>query len=147
MSKSRKLHRLDYVVGLLGVTILTVFWLVVATFPSFFLFNPLKEMDLLRRFELALSTLGWVGISTVVPFLLFLYASGKTKSRKFLLFFGLLYPISLVISQVTVWIRDGSPYLSYLSNFPMFIFTDILLPLLVVLLWHDLKEQPGDGIE
>ena len=35
----------------------------------------------------------------------------------------------------------------YLSNFPMFIFTDILLPLLVVFLWHDLKEQPGDGIE
>lgn len=146
MTKSRKLHRLDYVVGLFGVVVLTVFWLVVATFPSFFLFNPFKEPDALRRFELALSTFGWVGISTVVPFLLFLYASGKTRSRKFLLFFGLLYPISLAISQVTVWLRDGSPYLSYLGNFPLFIFTDIVLPILVIFLWHDLKEQPGDGI-
>ena len=147
MTKWRKLHRLDYVVGLLGAMVLIVFWLVVATFPSFFLFNPFKQSDVLRRFELALSTLGWLGISTVVPFLLFLFAAGKTKFRKYLLFFALVYPVSLVISQITVWIRDGSPYLTYLANFPIFIFTDLLLPVLVVFLWHDLKEQPGVGIE
>ena len=146
MEKKRALHRLDYVVGLIGAMILIVFWLLVATFPSFFLFNPFKQADMVRRVELALSTVGWLGLSTIVPFLLFLYASGKTKSRKFLLFFALLYPISLVISQVTVWINEGSPYLSYLRNFPIFIFTDILLPILVIFLWHDLKERPGDGI-
>jgi hypothetical protein len=147
MSSKRTIHRLDYVVGLLGVLILIAFWLVVATFPAFFLFNPFKQSDMLRRFELALSTFGWLGISTAVPFLLFLYASGKTKSRKYLLFFALVYPVSLVASQITVWIRDGSPYLSYLVNFPIFIFTDLLLPILVVVLWRDLKEKPGDGIE
>jgi hypothetical protein len=146
MAKSRTIHRLDYVVGLLGALILIVFWLVVATFPSFFLFNPFSQPDTLRRIELAVSTAGWIGISTIVPFLLFLYASGKAKSRKFLLFFALLYPLSLITSQVTVWLTDGAPYLIYLRNFPIFIFTDILLPILVIFLWHDLKEKPGDGI-
>jgi hypothetical protein len=147
MAKLRTIHRLDDVVGLFGALILIVFWLVVATFPAFFLFNPFKQSDVIRRFELALSTLGWLGISTVVPFLLFLYASGKTNFRKYLLFFALIYPLSLVTSQITVWIRDGSPYLSYLVNFPIFIFTDLLLPIMLIFLWHDLKEKQLDGIE
>ena len=146
MTKKRTLHRLDYVVALLGAVILIVFWLVISTFPSFFLFNAFKQPDTLRRYELAFSTFGWLGISTVVPFILFLYAAGKTKARKYLLFFALVYPISLAVSQCTIWIRDGKPYLSYLTNFPIFIFTDLLLPVLVIFLWHDLKEKPGDGI-
>jgi hypothetical protein len=82
MTKLRKLHRLEYVVCLIGAMQLIVFWLVIATFPSFFLFNPFKQSDVLRRFELALSTLGWLGISTVVPFLLFLQELINSPSAK-----------------------------------------------------------------
>jgi len=147
MTNRMTLHRLDYVVGLLGALILVVFWLVVSTFPSFFLFNPFNQPDVLRRLELILSTFGWLGISTIVPLLLFLYAAGKRKFRKYLLFFALLYPMSLALSQITVWIRNGSPYLTYLRNFPIFIFTDLLLPILIIFIWHDLKGKPGDRIQ
>ncbi len=143
---SRRLHRLDYIVGLLGAVILIVFWLVVATFPSFFFFNPLGDENVLRRFELVLSTIGWIGTSTIAPFLLFLYASGVKRARNFLPCTAILYPVSLALSQLTIYVQTGSSYISYLHNFPIFIFTDVLLPILIIMIWHDLKEQPGDGL-
>ena len=146
MVSSRRLHRLDYIVGLLGAVILIVFWLVVATFPSFFFFNPLGDANTLRRFGLVLSTIGWIGTSTIAPFLLFLYASGVKRARNYLPYTAILYPVSLTLSQLTIYVQTGSNYISYLRNFPIFIFTDVLLPILIIMIWHDLKEQPGDGL-
>jgi hypothetical protein len=144
MHQIKKLHKLEYTVGLLASLIFIVFWLLVATFPSFFLFNPFKEPDQLRRAELALSTAGWLMISTGVPIVLFLYASGRTRARLLLPFFALIYPISLVISQVTIYARTDVTYLSYLTDFPIFIFTDVLLPIFILFIWHDLKDRPAD---
>jgi len=141
----RRLHRIDYIVGLLGAVILIVFWLVVATFPSFFFFNPLGDSNVLRRFELVLSTIGWIGTSTLAPLLLFMYASGIKKARHFLPYTAILYPLSLTLSQLTLYVETGDTYISYLRNFPIFIFTDLLLPILIIMIWHDLKERPGDG--
>ena len=141
----RILNRRDYIVGLLGATILIVFWLVVFTFPSFFLFNPLRQAGDLRKFQLVLSMIGWVGISTVVPLIMFLYALGKTKWRRFLLFFALAYPSSLVVLQFTFWTTNGYTYLSYLKNFPIFFITDLLIPILVIFIWRDLREVPKRG--
>ncbi len=146
MSTTRKLQRLDYITALLGAMILVVFWLVVATFPSFFFFNPLGASNVLRRFELVISTVGWFGISTLVPLLLFLIASGKSKMRIYLPYAALVYPISLIVSQITVYVQTGSTYTAYLKNFPIFIFTDLLLPVLVMFIWHDLKERPTVGV-
>lgn len=139
--KVRKLQTLDYIVGVLALLILIVFWLIVFTFPSFFLFNPLNEIDTLRRYELLTSTLGWIGISTISPLLLFLYSAGYRRARLFLPFFALLYPVSLVISQITIHARTGEHYISYLWNFPVFIFTDLLLPIFLLFIAHDLKER------
>jgi len=141
MHKVRKLQMLDYMVGFLGLLILVVFWLIVFTFPSFFLFNPLNEIDALRKYELLASTIGWVGISTGAPMLLFLYAAGYRRARLVLPFVALFYPISLIVSQVTIFNRTGETYISYLWNFPVFIFTDLLLPIFILFIAHDLKEQ------
>ena len=141
MHRVRKLQTLDYIVGVLALLILIVFWLIVFTFPSFFLFNPLNEIDTLRRYELLTSTIGWIGISTISPILLFLYAAGYRRARLFLPFFALLYPVSLIISQITIYTRTGDHYISYLWNFPVFIFTDLLLPVFLLFIAHDLKEH------
>jgi hypothetical protein len=141
MHKVRKLQMLDYMVGFLGLLILVVFWLIVFTFPSFFLFNPLNEIDALRKYELLASTIGWVGISTGAPMLLFLYAAGYRRARLVLPFVALFYPTSLIVSQVTIFNRTGETYISYLWNFPVFIFTDLLLPIFILFIAHDLKEQ------
>ena len=132
---------LDYIVGVLALLILIVFWLIVFTFPSFFLFNPLNETDTLRRYELIASTVGWIGISTIAPGLLFLYAAGYRRARLLLPIFALLYPTSLLISQITIYSRTGDHYISYLWNFPVFIFTDLLLPIFILFIAHDLKEK------
>jgi hypothetical protein len=141
MHKVRKLQMLDYIVGVLALLILIVFWLIVFTFPSFFLFNPLNETDTLRRYELIASTIGWIGISTIAPGLLFLYAAGYRRARLLLPLAALIYPVSLIASQLTILNRTGETYISYLWNFPVFIFTDLLLPIFILFIAHDLKDH------
>jgi len=140
MHRPRKLHQLEYIVSLFATFILIVFWLIVATFPHFFLFNPLNESDDLRRYELIASTIGWIGISTLTPIVLYAYSAGYARARMALPVLALIYPISLIASQLTVYSRTGSTYLSYLWDNPVFILTDLLLPVFVLFLWHDLKE-------
>lgn len=146
MDSAKRLQRLDYIFKLLAFSIFIIFWLVVLTFPSFFFFNPLNEPDMIRRIELVFSTFGWITLSTLVPLVLFIFAEGLRKARNLVLILGLIYPISLITSQVTIYIRTGTPYLNYLVDFPIFIFTDIILPILVVFIWHDLKEKPSQKV-
>lgn len=141
MDSARRLERLDYIFKLLAFSIFIIFWLVVITFPSFFFFNPLDEPDMVRRVELTISTIGWISLSTFVPITLFVFAEGLRKAKHVILFLGLIYPLSLIASQVTIYMRTGSPYLNYLVDFPIFIFTDIILPILIVFIWRDLKEK------
>lgn len=141
MDSARRLQRLDYIFKLLAFSIFIVFWLVVLTFPSFFFFNPLNDPDMIRRIELTISTIGWISLSTFVPIVLFVFAEGLRKAKHLVLLLALIYPVSLIASQITIFIRTGSPYLNYLVDFPIFIFTDIVLPILVVFIWMDLKEK------
>jgi hypothetical protein len=76
-----------------------------------------------------------------VPIVLFVFAEGMRKARHLVLILALIYPLSLIASQITIYLQTGSPYLNYLIDFPIFIFTDIILPILVVLIWTDLKEK------
>jgi len=146
MDSARRLQRLDYIFKLLAFSIFNIFWLVVITFPSFFFFNPFNEPDSLRKFELAVSTFGWISLSTLVPLVLFTFAEGMRKARHFVLILGLIYPVSLIASQITIYMRTGSPYLKYLTDFPIFFFADIILPILVIFIWHDLKEKSSTQV-
>ena len=141
MDSLRRLVRLDYIFKLISFFIFIVFWLIVITFPSFFFFNPLDEPNTVRRIELVISTFGWISLSTLVPIVLFVFAEGMRKARHLVLILALIYPLSLIASQITIYLQTGSPYLNYLIDFPIFIFTDIILPILVVLIWTDLKEK------
>jgi len=118
-----------------------VFWLTIATFPDFFFFNPLGNQNSLRRFELVFSTIGWISISTIAPILLLLYSSGSTRIGRFLPFTALLWPISLIVSQVTRYVQSGSFYFGYLKSFPIFIFTDILLPVILMTVWVAIRHH------
>ena len=141
MVRQKNLTKVDYVASLMGAMMLVCFWLIVATLPDFFFINPVGVNSEIRRAELVLSTIGWLLLSTGAPLCLFLYSSGIHKARKFLPITALWWPISLAISQVTVYILDGAFYLDYLLNYPIFIFTDIILPIFVMMLWHDLRDE------
>ena len=139
--RAKRLSQVDYVTGLIGSMMLIVYWLIIATLPDFFFINPTGEATQLRRAELILSTIGWVLSSTVAPILLFMYASGAHRARNFLPLTALLWPISLFISQSTSYILDGTFYLDYLLKYPIFIYTDLVLPIFILMIWWDLRDN------
>lgn len=141
MSRTKKLSQVDYVTGLIGGMMLIVFWLVVATLPDFFFINPTGEATQLRRAELILSTIGWVLISTLAPIALFLYSSGFHRARNLLPYAALVWPVSLLISHATIYILDGTFYFEYLFKYPIFIYTDIVLPIFIMIVWYDLRDH------
>ena len=141
MDRVKRLNQIDYVTGIIGAMMLIVYWLIIATLPDFFFVNPTGEELQIRRAELILSTLGWILMSTVAPIALFLYASGFHKARHILPYTALIWPVSLLISQATVYILDGSFYFDYLFKFPIFIYTDIVLPIFILMIWHDLRDN------
>jgi hypothetical protein len=141
MARVKRLSQVDYVTGIIGAMMLIVYWLIIATLPDFFFINPTGESTQLRRAVLIISTIGWVLTSTVAPIALFLYASGFHRARNILPYTALVWPISLLISQATVYILDGAFYFDYLSKFPIFIYTDIVLPIFILIIWYDLREN------
>ena len=139
--REKKLSQVDYVASLMGAMMMMCFWLIIATLPDFFFINPSGTASEVRRAELVLSTIGWVLISTGAPILLFCYSAGLRGARRYLPITALWWPISLLISQVTVYILDGAFYFDYLIKYPIFIFTDVVLPIFLMMLWHDLREE------
>ncbi len=116
------------------------YWLVVASYPQFFIFNPFDETWLIRQVALILSLVGWVAISTVPSVVLFMYAAGNSRGLKLLPFVATLWPLSVAVNQILLYIRDQTWYFDYLINYPIFIATDILLPVLLFVLWRELHE-------
>jgi hypothetical protein len=141
------LTRLDYVAALIGCLIFLVFWLVIATFPNFFFINPQNQLDPLRRAELIFSSIGWILISTFAPICLLIYSRGRHGAIKFLPVTALVWPISLVTAQITSYVQTGYFYLEYLTQFPIFVFTDIALPILILIIWVDLREHHSKQME
>lgn len=127
------------VVASFGIFVSALFWLVVATYPSFFFFNPFAEKDSLRATLLAVSTVGWILIS-IGPALLFsLYALGYARALRLLPVAALVWPASLLINHISLAIQKGQWYTGYLLDYPIFIATDILLPLLLMAVWAELR--------
>ncbi len=116
------------------------YWLVVASYPQFFIFNPFDETWMIRQGALILSLIGWVAISTVPSVVLFMYAAGSNRGLRLLPIVATIWPLSVIVNQVLLYIRDQTWYFDYLINYPIFIATDILLPVLLFVLWRELHE-------
>ncbi|MEY4434917.1 MAG: hypothetical protein RIR16_957 [Actinomycetota bacterium] len=122
-----------------GVFTSALFWLVVATYPSFFLFNPFVAENPLRAVILTITTLGWLMLAIGPGLLFFLYGAGVWKALRFLPVIALVWPVSLVINHLSLLIQDGKLYTGYLLDYPIFIATDILLPILLIAVWFELR--------
>lgn len=134
-----------WTVRLLGISSGVVFWLVVATFPDFFIFNPWGSGDVVRGITLTLSSIGWILISVGPALLLWLYAGGRRDVISWLPVAALWWPISLLVSHITVLLQSGQWYAEYLLTFPIFIFTDIVLPLILMAAWWLLSPGARGG--
>lgn len=127
------------VVATFGAFVSALFWLVVATYPTFFLFNPLAEPDALRATLLTITTVGWVSISSAPIAIFVLFAFGKVNALKLLPWAALIWPASLLVNHIALFIQKGAWYTGYLVDYPIFIATDILLPILLMAVWVELR--------
>lgn len=121
-------------VAALAVTLSSLaFWLVVLTFPDFFLFNPLDSAQTIFQIEQTFSTAGWILIATV-PALTCWFDRVNQRSTESLYVFSLsLWPISIFVIQLTM-ATQGFGFYSYISSFPILAFTDILFPMFLLLI-------------
>jgi Collagen triple helix repeat (20 copies) len=132
-------HRLA--IGGIGVFISFLIAVVVLTFPKFFLFNPLAEGNGVRAFELTVSSFGWVLLLIGPAIVLVRYASGYKNLIGLLPFIALVWPVSLIISHVTLFLQQGVWYTGYLIQYPIFVLTDIVLPIFLLYVWEILRPR------
>lgn len=137
----------SWMIRILGITVFLVFWLVVLSFKDFFFFNPWGAGDFWRSFTLTLTTLGWVLLATAPVIILWLYSVGQRLAIRWLPLIALWWPISLLISHITVYLQDGQWYFNYLVDYPIFLFTDILLPLIMLGVWWILSPAAEADLE
>lgn len=123
--------------------ILAFYWLVVATYPEFFIFNPFADTWVIRQWALLLSLIGWLAISTLPAAIFYAYAAGWSKGLNYLPFIAAIWPLSVILNQVLAYVSTGNWYFNYLVDYPVFIATDILLPVLLIALWWDLRIFPS----
>jgi hypothetical protein len=132
-------HRLT--VGGIGIFLSLVIATVVLTFPRFFLFNPLAEGDGLRAFELTVSSIAWIILLIGPTVVLVRYAAGYSNLVRFLPFVAILWPASLIVSHITLYLQKGVWYTGYIIQYPIFVVTDIVIPIFLLYLWDILRPR------
>lgn len=130
---------LRYKVASFGVFISAVFLLIVATFPTFFIFDPALIDNSVRLVILLLSTIAWLSIALGPVIVFGLLATGKKKAIHALPFIALFWPVMIVVNHLELWISTGNAYMSYLLEFPVFVITDILTPAILVAFWLEYR--------
>ena len=122
-----------------GVFLSTTFGLIVLTYPSFFLFNPFENANPWRAALLAALVLAWL-FSAASPVAIFSYfAIGHRWPLEVLPYAALAWPTLQVVNHVSLWVVEGDPYLGYLLDYPIFFYTDLLLPAMVLAIWIELR--------
>lgn len=135
---------IDYVLSVFTLTTTAVVWLIIFTFPDFYFVNPFDGDTLLRRIALTASMVGWISQGTLPALILLLYTSGRRYAIEWLWLAALLWPVTLLFSQITNYAENREWFGDYLTDYPIFGFTDIALPLVLMYLWTRLRTLPRD---
>jgi hypothetical protein len=128
-------------VGGIGLFITIFMGVLVLTFPRFFLFNPMAEGDPVRALELTVSSVGWVLLALGPAIILMRYSEGRFKMIRFLPIVALVWPISLIANHLTLFLQKGVWYTGYLIQYPIFLLSDIVLPIFLIYLWDILRPR------
>lgn len=130
-----------YKMASFGVFTSATYLLIVATYPSFFLFNPAEQTDSLRLVILLLSTIAWISLAIGPAFIFSMVSLGRQNYIKALPFVALAWPAMILVNHIHLGLTTGETGMSYLINFPVFIITDILTPLLLTILWLEYRHE------
>lgn len=108
--------------------------LVCLTFFGFFFNNPLQSGSNALTVTQFVSEFAWA-LLIVVPPLALALGKWNTFTKTSFLIAALFWPVTLIVIRIILGIQVGNPYLGYLITYPIFIFTDILVPVMYVLIW------------
>lgn len=123
-----------------AIMVFVIYWAVIFTYTDFFWFQPWESSELVRQFSLWLCLIGWIIAAIGSPLALFAFSAGYRKALNVLPLTALWWPVSVLISQVVVYSTTGEGYLNYIFNYPIFILTDIALPIFLLTKWSKIRE-------
>lgn len=119
-------------VAALAVTLVTVgFWLVIMTYPQFYIFNPLETKIAIFKFLQIFSTAGCI-LYAIFP-LLFAWVpelNGKSTRVPYLVSV-ILWPVAIFVIQTTLAFQGGTFY-AYVGRDPIFAFNDLIAPIFLL---------------
>ena len=124
----------------IAVMVFITYWSVIFTYTDFFWFQPWESEEFVRQITLWLCLIGWLIAAIFSPLALFAVSAGYTKALKFIPVTALWWPASVLISQVVVYSETGESYLGYLLLYPVFILTDIAIPVFLIFQWSKIRE-------
>jgi hypothetical protein len=139
MTKENRLRsRFEYLASTFGVTIFAFYWGVITSFPEFYFVNPNNE-EPARAVAIVFLIIGWFSISTLAPIVLFQFGAGKYRTIAALPYVVAVWPVSILVAQIERMVTTGQNYLSYLIDTPLFLATDLIIPLALISLWLRLR--------
>jgi hypothetical protein len=115
----------------LSVIVSAVLALQILTFPTFFFLNPLSNsLSVFLTIAQISSMVGWIVLLAAPPLLIALRERVGKRFNLFLAIAALIWPVALVLVRFAVLALTGDPAINYLFNYPIFIFSDVVVPIL-----------------
>lgn len=140
MNKQTRLRsRFEYMASTFGAVIFAIYWGVIATYSNLYFINPFEQSDPIKMLSISLLVLGWISISTVAPIVLFQFGAGQHRLIALLPYSVLIWPASIAFSQLVNIAQTGQNYLGYLFATPIFLITDMVIPIALFSLWLRLR--------
>ena len=118
---------------------------VIATFPTFFIFNPLQfGVTMISLLQVG-STIAWIVLLFSPVFILHLKHVSKKRAiiQSSLVLF---WPVMVMLIRVFLLVSIGDPGISYLLTSPVFAVTDFILPIgISILLFRSTRDNTHKG--
>ena len=124
-----------------GTAIMTfvIYWLMALTFQDFFFFNPAEATGVFRQITLWVALIGWLSVALATPLALLYATSGSLAALRVVPYTTLIWPVAIVLAQISAYAETGESYLDYLFEYPIFVLTDIALPIFILFKWSDMR--------
>ncbi len=125
----------------------TVLALVIWANPWAFFTDVSAVTSGIRAFELAISVIGWVALLVAPALIMRAWAMDDRYMLNYLPFVALLWPVSVVVIQLTLRLQFDKWYVGYYVDRPVFLLTDIVIPAAYFWIWRTLMQYHALEIE
>jgi hypothetical protein len=115
----------------LSLIISGVLLLQILTFPTFFFLNPFaNSLSILLTVAQVATMIGWIVLLIAPPVLVAMRERVGKRFTLYLSIAALVWPAALLLVRFAVLSLTGDLAINYLFNYPIFIFSDIAVPIL-----------------